>query len=193
MMLPDGIVDLVSKNDPILRKTMPLFDFDNPPVDPVELERVLARHLIHYRGFGLAAPQIGLEYNSFVLGNTNEPESICSLFNPDVVWTSETERYMKEGCLSFPDLNLQIKRPVEIRIRYQDYNGNVHAENYRGITARILQHECDHLKGVLFTDHACYYHMQRGKKQARLVRRMRKLNLQVINGGKNAVQKISKS
>jgi len=97
------------------------------------------------KGIGLSAPQVGLPYRFFI---TNLP-AIPIAFNPIIVGSSREASEEMEGCLSLPGQQVLIKRPDRIRLRYQDWNGNPHDKLFVGITARVIQHECDHLDGLL--------------------------------------------
>jgi len=139
---------LVNENDPILNENIPEFDF-NSGVDVVELRGRLEKTLETTKGFGLAAPQCGLRHNVFVMGAEG---NYTILFNPKIVKRSEKTVHMEEGCLSFPFLILSITRPESIVVEYQDENGILKTAEYSGLTARIAQHEIDHLNGVTFNE-----------------------------------------
>lgn len=136
--------ELVSENDPILKRKMPLF---NNEMDRKELSNRLIETLKKFGGLGLSANQCGLEYNVFVMGFGKE---FITLFNPKIIFSSDEKCHMAEGCLSFPFLMLTITRPSVIRISAEDENGNQREFAFDGITARIAQHEIDHLQGITF-------------------------------------------
>lgn len=140
---------LVPLSDPILKTRMELFDFSAPPTDPIELAHVLAQNLLHYSGFGLAAPQIGLPYRVFII--KANPMICC--FNPKIVDKSEEINYHDEGCLSIPGVSIRLKRHSRIRVRYNQPNGQIKTDTFQNFTARIFQHELDHLDGILMTMH----------------------------------------
>jgi peptide deformylase len=157
------IRDLVKSDDPILiTKTEP-FDFDNPPIDPSELAHILAQNLIAHQGIGLAAPQIGLPYRACVL--IGQP-MLC-MINPRIVDVSEKTIKLEEGCLTFPGLVLEIERPEFIKVRYSLPNGEVETKQYVGLTSRIVQHEVDHLNGVLFTSKVSPLKLALARKKAK--------------------------
>lgn len=110
----------------------------------------LAQSMMKHGGVGLAANQIGLPYRAFAIAAN--PILVC--FNPRIVNVSTEEIELEEGCLTFPGLILKIKRPGAIKVRYTYPNGETVTTQYNGITARIFQHELDHLNGVLFTERA---------------------------------------
>ena len=101
------------------------------------------------KGVGLAAPQIGYPLKLFVSDWEGEKRVVI---NPEIVETEGTEA-KEEGCLSFPGIYEEVKRPLRIRIRYQDESGEFHDDTVEGHLARIYSHETDHLKGKLLIDY----------------------------------------
>ena len=162
--------ELVSSNDPILKEVLPRFDFNNPPMDPHELAHTLAQTMLKNNGIGLAANQIGLPYRVFVVA----ADPILCCFNPKIVDVGEDNLWLEEGCLSFPDLYVKIKRPQVIRIRYTRPDGETVTEQYQDLTARIMQHELDHLDGICHLSRANSYHLQQAKKNKKLLARKQK-------------------
>jgi peptide deformylase len=162
------IKELVPKTDPILRDEMEKFDFDNPPEDPIRIAHILAQNVIHYDGLGLAAPQLGMPYRAFVI--KAKPMLVC--FNPSIVDVSDDMIYMEEGCLTYPNLIIKIKRPQVIRCRYTEPNGNIVTKQFQDLTARIFQHELDHLDGILFMDRSNDIHLEQAKKRRIKLNRM---------------------
>lgn len=152
---------LVSSSDPILTKATDEFDFANPPIDPIQLAKDLYKFMVDHRGLGLAAPQVGLPYRVFAMYSV--PGIVC--FNPRVVSYSEEKILLDEGCLSFPNLFIKVKRPRSIRARYTEPNGNVQTMNMDGMTARAFQHELDHLDGITYQKRANPIHLARGLNQ----------------------------
>ena len=142
------VLTLVPKTDPILVKPVESFNFVDPPEDPVEIAKNLAETMLFHNGLGLAANQVGLPYRVFVI----KAEPIICAFNPHIVDVSHELIEMEEGCLTFPGLFLKIKRPKSIRIRFTMPNTDVITQIYTGMTARVVQHEYDHLQGKLFTE-----------------------------------------
>lgn len=127
------------------------FDFDNPPMDPKELYFGMRNSLIKHGGIGLACNQVGLPYSMFVVGDPKRPDEIVGVFNPQVVYKSEKTVIMSEGCLSFPGLSIKRKRPEEIRVRFQTWDGERGSRTFKGLTARTFFHEIEHLQGSVFT------------------------------------------
>ncbi len=111
-------------------------------------------------GVGLAAPQVGLSLRIFTVDATSgvdeEPElkDFKKVFiNPQIIELSGDEWIMNEGCLSLPEIREDVSRPDVVRIKYFDENFVEHDETFHGYAGRIIQHEYDHLEGVLFIDH----------------------------------------
>lgn len=148
------------------------FSFTHPPVDPVELANKLIETMLAGDALGVSANQIGLPYRVFVMHSS--PTLVC--FNPKIVDHSTEEILLEEGCLSFPDLFVKVKRPRMIRARFTDANGHTHTKKLDGMSARIFQHELDHLDGVLFYQRAGTIHRDQAfKKQKELARLRRRL------------------
>jgi peptide deformylase len=154
------IMDLVDSTDPILTSWAEDFDFDNPPADPVQLALDLVATMRYYQGIGIAGPQVGFPYRVFAM--EGEPARVC--FNPRIVSTSGDDILLEEGCLSYPGLIVKVKRPQHARIRFTGPNGETFTEQFTGMTARVIQHECDHLEGILFFDKANRYHREQAFK-----------------------------
>ena len=170
------IYKLLSDNDPILHQPAERFDFDNPPMDPTELFENLKITMIANRGLGLAAPQVGIPYQVFVIGDPHDADSVFSVFNPTIV-DAENENLMEEGCLTYPGLFIKIKRPSVIRARFSGHDGIVDTLQMTGYTARAFLHEYDHLQGVTMVNRASALQLQRAKKQKQKLDRMRKRNV----------------
>jgi len=105
-------------------------------------------------GIGLSAPQVGelkrIIIAEYLHGKDQVPRT--AIINPEIIWTSKKQVVDEEGCLSFPDLFGMVKRPEKIRYRGLDENGNPVEVKATGLLARVIQHEYDHLDGVLFID-----------------------------------------
>lgn len=158
------IHQLVPSNDPILRQPVEQFDFSNPPTDPIQLAHDLAETMMANNGLGLSANQIGLPYRAFAI----LAEQIIVFFNPKIVDYSEEKIYMEEGCLSYPNLFIKVKRPQTIKIRYTEPNGNTLTKVFGGLTARVIQHEYDHMEGITYMQRANKIHIEQGKKKLKL-------------------------
>ena len=107
------------------------------------------------KGIGLAAPQIGVAQRVIVMDLAREGEDPAprKFVNPEIVWASEQEVPCEEGCLSVPGQYAEVTRPERVRVRYQDETGVRHEIECDGLLAVCIQHEMDHLEGVLFVDH----------------------------------------
>ncbi len=106
-------------------------------------------------GIGLAAPQVGDNRRLIVVDvarDGDEPEPYC-MVNPELRWVSEDVVTMNEGCLSLPDVFVDVDRPERVRLAYLDENGDEHEIEADGLFARCIQHEIDHLNGVLHVDY----------------------------------------
>ncbi len=105
-------------------------------------------------GIGLAAPQVGVAERVIVLdlAPEGEPPQPWRLANPELVWVADEDATFNEGCLSLPDHYGDVTRPKGIRVRYLDYEGEIRELAAEGLLATCIQHEMDHLDGVLFTD-----------------------------------------
>ncbi len=162
------MIEPFPQRHPMLYQTIDKFDFANPPTDPIQLAKDLAHQLIAHNGLGLAANQIGLPYRAFAI----KAEQVIVAFNPLIVDSSEETVYLEEGCLSFQGLIMNIKRPAVIKVRYTEPNGNVVTTKFAGLTARVFQHELDHLNGVTFHKRASRLQRERGlQKQKKHQRR----------------------
>ncbi len=106
-----------------------------------------------HKGVGIAAPQVGINRQLIVVQRFDKDEKPFEVyFNPQITAYSDSLHLRAEGCLSIPGLRDMVERPWGIQLKYQDQTGVWHEEYVEGFTARIFQHEIDHLNGVLFTD-----------------------------------------
>lgn len=146
------MLTLVTHPAEILNQVMPDFDFDNPVMDPKDLEEQMVKLMYSENGIGLAAPQVGVEARVFTIMTRNIPEVTepFAVFNPVILAASEETELEDEGCLSFPNLFFKVARPAKIIAEFQDRDRNVHRMEFTGIDARCFQHELDHLNGVCF-------------------------------------------
>ena len=135
--------------DPVLRAAaLTITEFDEALRD--EADRMIAI-MQDARGVGLAAPQLGSlrRLAVFVTGEESPPIALC---NPEIVWRSEAEESDFEGCLSIGEISVEVPRSVAIRVRAQDVDGRPLELEPEGFAARVIQHELDHLDGVLILD-----------------------------------------
>ena len=160
------VYPIVAYGDPILRKVAQPID-PNTDLDLPKLVSDMFETMYASAGVGLAAPQIGLSIRLFVVDGTalNDEDPKSADFDPSLVGFRRVfinaeildedgdEWAYEEGCLSIPGIRADVYRPEEVIIRYQDTAGNERTDTFEGMAARIIQHEYDHLEGVLFTDH----------------------------------------
>ncbi len=153
-----SIKPILAYGDPILKKKAEPIDEDHPGIN--ELINDMWDTMYNAQGVGLAAPQIGKSLRLFVIDANpfaeEEPElkGFKKVFiNAEILEETGKAWLFNEGCLSFPELREDIQRKPEIVIRYQDENFETHEEKFDGVTARIIQHEYDHIEGTLMVDH----------------------------------------
>jgi peptide deformylase len=167
-------MELVKPNSQILKTVCDRFDFENPIRDPKELFEEMRDFMCKNKGLGLAAPQVGINTQMFVIGDPTNSESCIGVFNPTIVNSEGEEVLYEEGCLSYPLLFIKVKRPSAIRVRFTTWNGETDTVQFSGMTARVFQHELDHLNGVCFTDRANLYHRTQGfNHQKKLQRKIK--------------------
>jgi peptide deformylase len=106
-------------------------------------------------GVGLAAPQVGVASRVLVVDVAREGEKPkpLKLANPEILWQSPETMICNEGCLSLPEHYAEVTRPAKVRLRYLDYQNEIREMEAEGLLATCLQHEIDHLDGILFVDH----------------------------------------
>jgi len=139
-----------------VHETHPILSSKLPPVDPgVNLE-ALGKDMFLLMwsngGIGLAAPQVGMAVRMFVMGPQQGPNYVC--INPEIVDVSSDEENATEGCLSFPALWLNIKRPKWVHARYTTISGEIVEQRFDGLLARCYIHELEHLDGITFTKYS---------------------------------------
>jgi len=152
------ILPVTVYGDPVLRKVTPDIDKDFEGLD--ELISNMFETMYNADGVGLAAPQIGRSIRIFVVDGSplgEEDESLRdfkkAFINPHIIEKSGDEAVMEEGCLSLPGIREEVKRKDRIKIKYFDQHWIEHEEVYEGYPARVIQHEYDHLDGILFVDY----------------------------------------
>jgi len=136
--------------DPVLKsKATPVATFDEALRSQVQRMGGLMHDAL---GVGLAAPQIGISQRLLVF-RVGQDAPLVALINPEVEWTSKgDEDIAEEGCLSIPGVGVDVERPVHVRVRAQDEYGEPRMIEASGLEARVIQHEMDHLDGVLILD-----------------------------------------
>ena len=152
-----AMLDIYIYDDPILRQTA-------RPVEKIterhrQLAHDMAETMYATNGIGLAANQVGLLERLIVVdvewserrGNKN-PRNPIAMLNPEILEESDNDDMVSEGCLSLPEIEGNVWRPVHIRYRYMDLNGQTVEAEAEDMKARCIQHELDHLNGILFID-----------------------------------------
>jgi len=135
--------------DPVLRaRAVPVERFDD------ELRAEIARMAAIMRdglGVGLAATQLGVMHRVLVY-RVGADAPLAAVVNPEIEWRSDEQEILEEGCLSLPGVHVDVERPVYVRVRGRDQHGDEVGVEASGLEARVLQHEVDHLDGVLILD-----------------------------------------
>jgi peptide deformylase len=162
-------LELIPETSEILKQKQRDFDFENLPYDPKDLAFKMNECMIKNNGLGLSACQVGIRYKVFVMRvDSVEP---LAIFNPRIVSVSENEVSMKEGCLSFPLLHMNIKRPDAVRIRFQTADGETKTQQFIGMSARVALHELDHLDGITYLNRATSFELQRATRKRMILKR----------------------
>ena len=120
-------------------------------LDRHHLSRVLIDNMIHHNGIGISANQIGIWERAFAMIRDLENNEVMVCFNPRIIKSYSEEVEMEEGCLSYPELFLKIKRPDKIVVKYEDEDKKTHKIKLQGLASRVFQHEYDHMEGIDFT------------------------------------------
>ena len=148
--------ELIDPNEPILQEVLPDITFEELKekfgLEPKELFDNLGEAMTKYKGIGLSANQIGINERAFVMIRDLEYNEIMTCFNPKIVKQSPKSVIMEEGCLSFPDVLLDVKRSESIVVKYEDENKQTHKVKLDGFAARVFLHEFDHMQGITFTE-----------------------------------------
>jgi len=140
---------LVLDPDPILKQVAVDWDFEKD-TDAEQVEQDMISIMKSFNGRGLAGNQVGLLKRVFVI-SLNSTKETLAMFNPKVISHGDQEHNSEEGCLSFPNLWLKVKRPTKIDVEYLDKKGEECKMTLTGIDARCFLHELDHLNGITFT------------------------------------------
>ena len=152
------VLPIIAYGDPVLRKKAVDIDKDYPGLD--KLIEDMFETMEKSKGVGLAAPQINKSIRLFIIDSTkmfdeeDVEKGLCEVFiNAEMLDESGTEWKYEEGCLSIPKIREDIHRTWEVRLKYLDENFVAHEGVFHGITARVIQHEYDHIEGKLFIDY----------------------------------------
>jgi len=164
-------MELIKGTDPRLKQLCPEFDFetgytmeDGTVLTAKQIYELLRDKMMEHKGVGLSAPQLGIMARVFVIGNPDAPSEIIGVFNPMIVDYDEETVVYEEGCVSYPGIFMKIKRPRGIRVRYRGWDGEAGTTRYEGYTARVFQHEYDHLNGITFHSRANRYHLEQARR-----------------------------
>ncbi len=160
---------LLHEADPILKKEPLTWTFDPPQADPKLMYNIMLENMVAHKGLGLSANQIGMPVKVFSMRVSETDAIVC--FNPQILEESEETVTMKEGCLSFPLLFLNIRRPENISVQYQNADGETIMARFEGLAARIFHHEMDHMRGKTFLDKASKILVQSARKKQRIALR----------------------
>ena len=147
--------------------------------DRQELSDAMFDAMSKYGGIGLSANQVGLPFNMFVIGGHPSIEKGLKMtcFNPMIVSASEELVRMKEGCLTFPFIFLDIERPRKVVVKYTDNKGDLQEAHLDGMMSRIFQHEYDHMLGRNFTEKVSKFKLKRAmEKRDKMLKKIDKSN-----------------
>ena len=139
---------LIPSDDKLLHEKIVKCSYN---LDRGKLSYTLTENMFHHDGVGLSANQIGIKERAFVMISDMESQDTLTCFNPKIVKESKEMVTMEEGCLSYPELFLNIASPETIVVKYEDEGKELHKIKLTGFIARIFQHEYDHMEGIDFT------------------------------------------
>lgn len=153
------IFPITAYGDPVLKAKAKDIPQDSPELP--KLIEDMFETMYNAHGVGLAAPQIGKSIRLFVIDSApfeedEEKKKLAvkkAFVNPKIIKEEGEEWAFEEGCLSIPGIREDVYRPERVTVHYFDENGQEHEDEFGGIVARIIQHEYDHIEGILFTDH----------------------------------------
>ncbi|MCY4001101.1 MAG: peptide deformylase [Bacteroidetes bacterium] len=166
--------------DPILRQKTVQIDSVTQELHDLIQDMIETMH--HAEGIGLAAPQIGRSESLFVVDVSPIMEDVMELqdqpvpsqpmifVNPEILWESDDEVEYEEGCLSIPEIKEMVYRSSSLKIQFQDVTLQEQVATFEGFLARVIQHEYDHLHGVLFLDHISSFRRNLLKRKLRHIR-----------------------
>ncbi len=146
-------LDIIIAPDPVLKRTAKRVETVDDRIRTLMDD--MLETMYEAPGIGLAAPQVGVLERVIVVDVTGKDEERqpYRLVNPELVWTSDDTVANEEGCLSLPEHYAEVTRPAEARVRYLDETGQSRELHATGLVATCVQHEIDHLSGILFVDH----------------------------------------
>jgi peptide deformylase len=143
------IKPLIPPEDPLLHKRIKKCSYN---LDRLELSKILNENMFHYDGVGLSANQIGINERAFIMMIDLETKKTITCFNPKIIKESKIEEIMQEGCLSYPGITMELSRSKNIIVKYEDEEKNIFKRRLVEFSARVFQHEYDHMEGIDFTE-----------------------------------------
>jgi len=172
-----AILPIVTYNDPVLRTKASTIKENSD--DLQQLIDDMLHTMYNSNGVGLAAPQIGEEIRLFVIDADPMTEELDDeedlgpmvFINPEIISTDGDDVKMEEGCLSIPDVRDDVARPEIVEIAYQDRNFNTKTQTFTGFVSRVVQHENDHLNGVLFVDYLSAFRRRLHRSQLKKIQK----------------------
>ena len=145
------ILELIPNTHPMLHEKIKPCNKCIGKTDRHEIAKILIENMHHYEGVGLSANQIGMYVRAFAMIKDLETNDVIVCFNPSIIKKYNECVEFEEGCLSYPDEFVNVKRPDRIVVKYEDENEKEHKIKLSGMASRIFQHEFDHLEGIDFT------------------------------------------
>ena len=168
------IYTLIESKHPLLHSPLPEITAETEPKDRLELTNNIAETMKHYGGIGLSANQVGIALRMFVFG---DGKHFIPCFNPKILEWSEDTTYMREGCLSFPGLWIAIERAKSVAIKFQVFDGEEQAGSMTDLSARVFQHESEHMDGDLFIDNVTNFKLKSAMRKRNInLRKLKKQN-----------------
>ena len=152
---------LLEPNNILLRTTMELSE----DCDREKVRQDLIDSMEQYQGVGLSANQIGVAERVFIMYEDVNTSKILTCFNPKIIETSKEQILIDKGCLTYPHVWLKVKRPIAIKVEFEDEKGEKHEREFQGLTSRIFQHEYDHMQGTDFTQKVSRLKIERAMKK----------------------------
>jgi peptide deformylase len=156
-----AVLEIKKYPDPILRKKCEKVKEITPEIKELAKDMIETMQKNEPEGIGLAAPQVG-ELKRIIVVQLGEEPAV--FFNPKIIKKSREKEVMEEGCLSLPGLWLKIKRAKKVEVEAIDKNGKIIKIKTEGLPARVLQHEIDHINGILFIDRVGFFQRLKIKK-----------------------------
>ena len=164
------ISKLLEPNNLLLRTTMKLSE----DCDREKVKQDLIDSMEHYQGVGLSANQIGIPVKVFAMATDDENGMV--VFNPEIVEWSDETTYIREGCLSFPGLYIAVERAKSIFTKFKFFDGEEQGASFTDISARIFQHESEHMDGDIYIDNVSKFRLKAAmKKRKQYLRKLEEI------------------